>query len=99
MLIGPGGFIQWSEQDPTANRIVVAPDAPTSSRFTEEIMSFLNNPRQTINFEYGITSSLQMRTRFPLTHSLDGSPNWEKILVNKLSWWHSIDTVLWMSIN
>ncbi|KAI4189678.1 MAG: hypothetical protein L6R41_001287 [Letrouitia leprolyta] len=51
-LLRPGGFIQWSEQDPTANRIVVAPDAPTSSRFTEEIMSFLNNPRQTINFEW-----------------------------------------------
>ncbi|KAL8833984.1 MAG: hypothetical protein Q9170_003986 [Blastenia crenularia] len=53
-LSEPGGFIQWSEQDPTANRVVVAPDVPTSSQYTQEVMSFLRNPRQVINFEYGI---------------------------------------------
>ncbi|KAL8941880.1 MAG: hypothetical protein Q9216_001990 [Gyalolechia sp. 2 TL-2023] len=39
----PGGFIQWSEQDPTTNRIVVAPGVPRSSQATKEVLSFLTD--------------------------------------------------------
>ncbi|KAL8965501.1 MAG: hypothetical protein Q9183_003819, partial [Haloplaca sp. 2 TL-2023] len=50
LLLEPGGFIQWSEQNPGANRVVRAPDVSTSSNATEEILRFLAAPRKTISF-------------------------------------------------
>ncbi|KAL8800723.1 MAG: hypothetical protein Q9182_004966 [Xanthomendoza sp. 2 TL-2023] len=51
-LLKPGGFIQWSEQNPDANRVVVAPGVSTSTKATKEVLSFLESPRKTISFEW-----------------------------------------------
>ncbi|KAL8846743.1 MAG: hypothetical protein Q9221_008186 [Calogaya cf. arnoldii] len=48
----PRCFIQWSEQNPGANRVVRAPGVSTSTNATEEILCFLAAPRETINFEW-----------------------------------------------
>ncbi|KAL8901480.1 MAG: hypothetical protein Q9207_005178 [Kuettlingeria erythrocarpa] len=51
-LLKPGGYIQWSEQDPDANRAIVAPNVSCSTQATEEVLRFLNAPRSTISFEW-----------------------------------------------
>ncbi|KAL9013392.1 MAG: hypothetical protein Q9173_001908 [Seirophora scorigena] len=48
----PGGFIQWSEQDPEANRLIVAPGVSCATQATQDVLKFLNAPRQTISFEW-----------------------------------------------
>ncbi|KAL9005108.1 MAG: hypothetical protein Q9188_002096 [Gyalolechia gomerana] len=51
-LLKPGGFIQWSEQDPAANRVITAPGVSCSTQATEDILAVLNKPRQAISFEW-----------------------------------------------
>jgi len=51
-MLKPGGYIQWSEQDPTVNRIVHAPDTSTPDKGTQEILDFLAAPRGDINFKW-----------------------------------------------
>ncbi|KAL8671558.1 MAG: hypothetical protein Q9168_003943 [Polycauliona sp. 1 TL-2023] len=51
-LLEPGGLIQWTEQNPDANRIIVAPGVSTSTHGTEEVLRFLEKPRKTISFEW-----------------------------------------------
>ncbi|KAL9022346.1 MAG: hypothetical protein Q9185_000461 [Variospora sp. 1 TL-2023] len=52
LMSEPGGFIQWSEQNPKANRLIVAPDVSCSTQATQDVLNFLNAPRQTIDFEW-----------------------------------------------
>ena len=47
----PGGFLQWSEQDPTANDIIRAPGSMVSDEATHGLLEFLNKPQESINFK------------------------------------------------
>ncbi|KAL8776864.1 MAG: hypothetical protein Q9194_002893 [Teloschistes cf. exilis] len=61
-LLKPGGFIQWSEQNPDANRIVTAPGVSTSTDATEEVLSFLGSPRKTISFDEDTERATKLRS-------------------------------------
>ncbi|KAL8696263.1 MAG: hypothetical protein Q9201_007747, partial [Fulgogasparrea decipioides] len=48
----PGGYLQWSEQDPTANKIIRAPGSMVSTEATQELLSSLSKPQENINFKW-----------------------------------------------
>ena len=52
LSVEPGGYLQWSEQDPTTNDIICAPGSFVSTEATQDLLKFLNKPRESINFRY-----------------------------------------------
>ncbi|KAL8759410.1 MAG: hypothetical protein Q9199_000779 [Rusavskia elegans] len=85
-LLKPGGFIQWSEQNPDANRIVVAPGVSTSTVATEEVLSFLESPRKTISFEYGIFAPKELGERLAAHARVVAFDRYESLNEHQLLW-------------